>query len=564
LKVHRFLPALVLPALVAGVAAGASAAPRAYVSDVPRAVARDLGRVAADRQIDVAVALTYRAQDQLDQLVELQNDPGSPLYEHWLSSAQFNASFAPAPRDYARVIASLQHAGFRITQTYSNRTVVDAVASRGAVERYFNTEIHSVIQAGAGGERYANVRPAAAPLELAGLVRSVAGLNNLTLVHTQHHLAPTADRYAAVKRDAVIGLPLRGTDGGFGPLAFAQGYDMPVQHSTGQGSNTYDGTGRSSGVVIDADFLDSDLSGFLTFFKVARAGPATVRVKIDGGPPPGDGSPDSVETTLDVETIVGTAPGTALYVYEFPNFSKNSYITDAYNRVVSDNLVDTANSSFGGCETQQVSDAKTWDSIAQQGAALGITFHASSGDDGSRQPGCTGNTVSAPASGPHFEAIGGTVLRVDANGNWAGENAWSGSGGGVSTVFPLPKYQKKVQNVITTGRNVPDVAFDASPASGASFYYGGRFQGPIGGTSLSSPIFGGLTTELAQLQNKRLGKLDSKLYKIFKKNGYGTASSPLFRDITVGSNGGFPAQTGFDQVTGIGSVDGWNLGQQPL
>ena len=44
------------------------------------------------------------------------------------------------------------------------------------------------------------------------------------------------------------------------------------------------------------------------------------------------------------------------------------------------------------------------------------------------------------------------------------------------------------------GRNLPDLAFDASPYTGESLYYDGRFQGPIGGTSLSSPIFAaGLT-----------------------------------------------------------------------
>ena len=84
--------------------------------------------------------------------------------------------------------------------------------------------------------------------------------------------------------------------------------------------------------MIDADFVDSDLSGFLADFNVVRTGPATNRIKIDGGPPGGDGSPDSLETSLDVETIVSNAPGTALSVYEFPSFNNLQYITDAYTQ----------------------------------------------------------------------------------------------------------------------------------------------------------------------------------------------------------------------------------------
>ena len=49
-----------------------------------------------------------------------------------------------------------------------------------------------------------------------------------------------------------------------------------------------------------------------------------------------------------------------------------------------------------------------WDNIAKQGAAKGITFAASSGDDGAFQ--CGGLGVSAPASSPHFVAVGGTSI----------------------------------------------------------------------------------------------------------------------------------------------------------
>ena len=531
-------------------------------ASVPRVALTDLGRAPAALPIRVAITLRYRNEDQLDRLLDMQTDETSPLYAHWLSSSEFNAMFAPTSAQYALVIRELQRGGFRIAQTYANRTVVDAIGSVASAERLFNTQIHRVMQPGQG-ERYANALPAVAPKSLAGLVRSIDGLNSLTLVHADY---ARAHRSRGIGSD-LAGPPLKGPVNpeynlaGYGPLAFSQGYDLPQQHQiTGKTGQYYTGTGRVSGVVIDADFLDTDLASFLTYFNVTRTGPATTRVLIDGGPPKGDGSPDSVETTLDVETIVSNAPGTTLYVYEFPSFSNLQYITDAYNKVVSDNLVDTANSSFGGCETGFASSAQAWDAIAKQGAALGITFHASTGDDGSE-----GGCVQAPASGPHFVGVGGTSLTVDSNGNWTSETGWSGSGGGVSTVFALPKWQKKITNIITTGRNLPDVAFDANPNTGAAFYYGGTWDNqddPLGGTSLASPIFGASQTEYDEVIGKRFGLAGQKLFKFFKKNSYGTSPDLFFHDITSGSNGQYSCKTGYDQVTGIGSMDVWNIEQK--
>jgi subtilase family serine protease len=522
-------PALLCAALTVCCAAAAYAAPGGdIVAAVPRAALTDIGRAPALTPMRLALTLQYANKPTLDALVETQSDPSSPLYGHWLSNAQFNASFAPSSAAYRRVTAALRRAGFRISGEFENRTVVDAEAPATVVERFFGTEIHRVQQPGYG-VRLANVRPATAPAALRGLIASVNGINTLQLLRTGARQLPGGGGFDNA------GLPLHGPTGGFGPLAFSQGYDLPNQHG-------YNGKNQKTGVVIDADFSSSDVLAYLQYFNVTGSRPKSIRVLIDGGPPPGTQSHDSLETTLDVETIVGNAPQTRVYVYEFPSFD-TGYVTDAYNAVVNRNEVGVANSSFGGCELSDPSADAAFDQIAEQGAAKGITFSASSGDDGADE--CGGLGVSTPASGPHFVAVGGTSLTVDSHGNWVSETAWSGSGGGVSMVFSRPSWEHEHYN----GRYLPDLAFDGDPDTGAAVYWRGSWS-VWGGTSLSCPIFSAATTEINELTGHRHGLFGKTLHTFYQNH----SDSAYFRDITSGNNGVYSAGPGFDLVTGMGSM----------
>lgn len=143
---------------------------------------RDLGRT-SQTPVLLALTLAYRHDAELQQLITLQSEPGSRYYHQFLSNQQFADYFAPSALDQQRVVASLQRAGFRIAHTYANRTVVDAIAPAFVAERYFQTEIHNVVQSN-HGLRYANVRPAIMPTEIRDAVSSVTGLNNVVYMHT--------------------------------------------------------------------------------------------------------------------------------------------------------------------------------------------------------------------------------------------------------------------------------------------------------------------------------------------------------------------------------------------
>lgn len=536
---------------------------------------RDVGAAPPSEKISIAVVLNYHNDVELDRLIELQSDNRSLLYRRWLSPEEFDAEFAPTVADDERVITSLRRAGFFVTRLSPNRTVIDAYGTVATADRYFDTRIDRVEQSGYG-IRHANVGRAYLSSELKGIVFGIAGLTNIVSVQSDIARVSSSDRRLRDRRrmDSASGLtgPVSLATGlaGYGPLAFTAGYDLPVQHSAQD-----DGRGRSVGIVINSDYYNSDLATFLKYFNVKRTGPAPVRVMIDGAI---HGDVTNPETELDASAVLSTAPGAQLYAYIMPAFTDKA-IVDAYDRVVADNKVDVVNSSFGGCELDDVTLSQAEDHIAKQGVALGITFAAASGDFGSSECG-SGDGVSAPASSPHFVAVGGTTFVVNENGQYGGETGWAGSGGGFSAVFSLPSWQHDVKNTLNLGRNVPDVAFDADPYTGMAFYYTGVPPGsgapcmsgwnscldPIGGTSLASPLFAAMLVQIEEVQKNRLGLVAPSIYQLWKTVGYSVSGKTYFHDIVTGWNGnsiydlpGYNAKVGYDLVTGIGSVDGWNV-----
>ena len=105
---------------------------------------------------------------------------------------------------------------------------------------------------------------------------------------------------------------------------------------------------------------------------------------------------------------------------------------------------------------------------------------------------------------------------------------------------------------------VPDVAFQASSRTGALVYdtapgAGGWFI--VGGTSCSAPQWSGLVAIADQIAGHGLGLINPTLYKLADSSNY----SSYFYDVTTGNNQadpsipGYPATTGWDPVTGLGT-----------
>jgi subtilase family serine protease len=163
---------------------------RTQVAGVPRSMvpSRDFGRRQPSALVTATVMLRYNREAELDALINAQSSPRSPLYHHFLTSQQFNNYFAPTPQQQAFVVAKLQAAGLRVTQSFPNRTLLDVAGTSGAAERFFGTEIHSISQ-GRYGARFANVRPATVPASIAPFVRYVS-LSNLVIARTRPGARP--------------------------------------------------------------------------------------------------------------------------------------------------------------------------------------------------------------------------------------------------------------------------------------------------------------------------------------------------------------------------------------
>jgi kumamolisin len=480
---------------------------------------QDLGRRAGSAPIDVLVTLRFNHTEELDQLLNEQIDPSSSNYRKFLTAAQFDERFGPTTEQLDRVTSELQQAGFQITNTSSNRVLVYAKASSAIVENFFKTEIHSVKQAD-GSDRYMNVTPALLPDTLIPLVLGVH-VDNLIVAKVGVH------------SDTITG-PIQGPDGGYTPVALANSFNFPVQ-------NGHDGTGHTAAIIIDSNVADSDLSSFFSYFPITRTG--TITREIVSGT--GATNKDVDETALDTETIGGLAPGANIILYLIGALT-NTDIDGAANKIVSDNKADAVNMSFGGNEITE----KTFAAALKHGNAEGITFVASSGDSGSN-----GGVVSWPAVEPRVLALGGTDITYG-GGKYVHDQAWSGSGGGVSRIYAIPAYQKGVKGLASnTKRNVPDLAF---PAYYTDTFVSGGWVG-LQGTSWSSPTYVALQLEINQVKGARFGWVNSAIYSVFKKEGYATD----FYDVTQGSNGKYSAKTGYDNVTGIGSPIGEALATDP-
>jgi kumamolisin len=191
--------------------------------------------------------------------------------------------------------------------------------------------------------------------------------------------------------------------------------------------------------------------------------------------------------------------------------------------------------------------AKDMEQAAIEATAAGMVVLAASGDNDSSDGGDTQANVDLPAGCPHVVGCGGTLKTRATEVVWndsPGSPSGGGTGGGYSTLFPMPAWQIAGGAPRGPGRMVPDIAAVADPSTGYEIYFGGVPE-IVGGTSAVAPLYAGLLAAAG----KKLGFVSDKLWQ----------HRDSFADITQGDNGMYHAQTGPDPCTGLGVPVGTKL-----
>jgi subtilase family serine protease len=282
-------------------------------------------------------------------------------------------------------------------------------------------------------------------------------------------------------------------------------------------------------------------------------------------------------------------------------------LLDGLTTAVDQNKCGAINVSFGECGSPAAYFTSMLGPVFKKSHTQGQSVFIASADHGVDNCFEQAPNVSELSTNPLTTSVGGTefVPNWDSDGNDVGfvsEYAWNdtntgdagentATGGGLSKVFTAKPSWQKGEGVPDDGvRDIPDVAMVASYVTpGAFMIQDNDCPNPpsctdppadvawgyqVGGTSLATPIWTGISRLIQQMTGSRLGSMNSRIYKLANeglvKNG--------FRDVLTGNNTyidctvepppnpscalkdevtvpGYSAGPGYDLVTGWGTID---------
>jgi len=538
----------------------------------------DLGPAAADLALN-NLTLRLQLSPAVESFLADQQNPASPNYHRWLTPEQFADRFGASTSDIAKLSAWLKSQGFTVNSAARGGAFVSFRGTAAQVSGSFHTEIHRYTVA--GKQHYANATAPSIPEALSGIVASIGGLNDFHLSPLYvRNLEATPDYTSATGHHYLA------------PDDLATIYNIAPLYAAG-----IDGTGLTIAVAGQTDINIADIAAFRTRFGLSANLPQVVLA----GDDPGVSAADLPEADLDLEWSGAVARNATII------FVNSTDVITSVAYAIDNAIAPIVSLSYGGCEQE---NDPTLRSLAQQANAEGITWISPSGDSGAA--GCDFTTptpladkglgVTFPASIPEITAIGGTTFNEGNEGDatfWNTTNSTTGatalsyipevawndsaernglaaSGGGASLFFPKPAWQQGPGVPADGARDVPDIAFSASPDHDGYLVEtsGGLYV--FGGTSLGTPVFAGVVALLNQsLATAGLGNINPRIYALSQ------AKTNVFHDVISGNNNepclvnspncvngtlGYSTGPGYDLVTGLGSlnvnnfVTEWNNG----
>jgi len=555
-------------------------------------------------------------------LLDDQQDKKSPSYHRWLTPAQFGEQFGPTDADIQTVSSWLQSHGFQVGST-KGRTVLEFSGSASQVQEAFHTAIHKYIVKDEQHWANASDPsiPTALTPAVAGVLTLHNFLKKPQIHFVNEPITAQLipGKKPQVTFPAQNGQPQINA---LAPQDYATIYNSPAFTGgvTGVGF-TIGVVGRSNlfnGGEDPGDF--GNVFGCCGRLEIVLNGPdpgdlgggeeaeATLDTTWTGGLAPG------AVAELVVSATTNTTDGIDLSEVYIVENNLADIMTESFS---SCELYATDAQLAGtyALAEQAAAQGITYFVSTGDDGAEGC-------DDPSAPPAVNPISVNFLASTPFNVAVGGTMFNENgltskywgseqpvaesaisyipedvwnesslSNGLWSssgGASAGNIAAGGTTPGIPKPSWQFGVAGIPNDlVRDLPDVALTAASHDPYLLCYEGSCQPNsqgefliyfISGTSASAPSFAGIMALVDQQMGGRQGLANYVLYRLaatqtaypLQCNASDTTTPPastcIFNDVTVGNNvvpgetgTAYQATAGYDQTTGLGSVNITNL-----
>ncbi|MDR3501205.1 MAG: S53 family peptidase [Legionella sp.] len=515
------------------------------------------------QEIHFTVHLNVRNRKQFDALYQEIYSINSPRYHHYLTTAEYDAEFAPTPKTIDLVKQYFTDHGMTAKGVAGKIQVKATVAQ---IQETFKVKINNY--------RYQNKSVYSNDTELkvaptiAPYILGITGLNNIPRFHKMVLSAPRKKQaqinpqMRKANQQALANLawnsftpkvlPSDTSLNGFTGAQLRTTYNLAAIPSIN--GTTLDGTGQTIVIldewgINDPATIMADANKFsalnqlplLSFTSSPGQAANFAVVRADGTPyAPNHHDTDqgwADEIALDLASAHTIAPKANIVLVLDNSLDLSTIIST---------IIGSSNVSFGGFANAYVlsnswGEDEVLDTVLethlQLAAMNGISVNFSSADcgDGSYHSSwpCHASSsapiVQYPASSTNATAVGGSSLFVDSNYNYSFESGWgsaypssgfyAGSTGGISQLYSAPAWQNNstFQGFTAGGygiigsyggmRAVPDIAMLADIHTGIIAYYtNGCDNGCIfGGTSVACPLYSATLTlinEARMLQSK--------------------------------------------------------------
>lgn len=577
------------------------------------------------QQMTIVFSRSAAQQAALDALIAAQQNPASAQFHQWLEPDQFAAQFGAADADIAKVETWLASQGFTVGEVSRNRSEIAFSGSVAQVEAAFGTEMHYFTAGGAThfGPALDLSVPAAFSSAVMGVghvsdwkprAHSVKVNPHFTSSQTGSNFVQPGDVSVIYDIQAAYSAGYTGSGQTIAVIGqsavtlsdisnFQTAAGVPVRSPSvvlmpGTGASTFF-TGDQSESDLDLEYSSGIAKGANILFVYTGNG--------------NYGAFDAMvyAITNRLAPIISISYGSCE-----PNMGQTNYNTynGALQQAAAQGQTVIASAGDSG-STDCYGDTNL--STATQ-SALSADFPASSqyvtgmgGTEYLAADVAKGNTQYWQAqSTSDIVASAKSYIPEQVWNDDAATSGLSSGGGGASQFTAQPSWQTGVPG-ITAGsfRLVPDIALASSPNNAGYLYCSSDTANTgitgscsngfrdvnntnltvVGGTSVATPIFAGMLAIINQKTNTSYaGVANVELYKLASNSAtYASA----FHDITSGSNGcisgtlypltfnangsvatygpacpsasagQYAATTGYDEATGLGSVDLYNLMQ---